>query len=101
MTVPLLLLSPLAERDIVEIGSYIADDNPSRARTFVGELDVFLSMLSRNPLIGRTRSELARDLRSIPFVGYPYTVCYRAMPRKAGVKVERVLHGARDVGPLF
>ncbi len=33
-----LLITPLAERDIEDIGDYIARDNPKRALTFVAEL---------------------------------------------------------------
>lgn len=101
MSAPKLLLSPLAEQNLIEIGIYIAEGDPVRARSFIGELHDFLTLLSANPLIGRARPDLARGLRSIPFVGYSYTVFYRAKPRRDGVKVERVLHGARDVGSLF
>ncbi len=86
---------------MIEIGAYIAQDNPARARSFIGELHEFLNMLSSNPRIGRMRPELALGLRCISFVGYPYTIYYRVMARNAGVKVERVLHGARDVGAVF
>ena len=55
MTAPQLLLSALAERDLVEIGAYIAQDNVARARSFIGELRDFLEMVALSPRIGRTR----------------------------------------------
>jgi plasmid stabilization system protein ParE len=33
-----VLLSPAAERDLEAIGDYIAEDNPARALTFIGEI---------------------------------------------------------------
>jgi len=53
--------------------------------------------LARHPLIGRARPELLTDLRSLPFGRY--VIFY--LPRKRGIEVVPVLHGARDLGPLF
>ncbi len=53
--------------------------------------------LARHPLIGRARPELLTDLRSLPFGRY--VIFY--LPRKRGIEVVRVLHGARDLKPLF
>ena len=53
--------------------------------------------LPGNPLIGRARPELLIDLRSLPFGRY--VIFY--LPRKRGIEVVRVLHGARDLKPLF
>jgi toxin ParE1/3/4 len=48
-------------------------------------------------LIGRARPELFADLRSLPFGRY--VIFY--LPRKRGIEVVRVLHGARDLKSLF
>jgi toxin ParE1/3/4 len=101
MTEPRLLLSPRAEADLVDIGEYIGADNPVRARTFILELRDFLSKIAASPFMGRPRAELRKGLRSIPLVGYSYTIYYRVLPRRSGIKVERVLHGARDVSRIF
>ena len=49
------------------------------------------------PEIGRPREDLAARLRSFP-VG-SYIIFYR--PMEYGVEIARVLHGARDLPPLF
>jgi toxin ParE1/3/4 len=96
-----LLLSPRAEADLVDIGSYIADDNPARAMSFILELRDFMQKVAANPFIGRPRDDLRMGLRSVPFIGYNYVIYYRVISQRAGIKVERVLHGARDVGRLL
>ncbi len=96
-----LLLSPRAEEDLVDIGAYIAADNPGRAASFVGELHKFMMTVARNPYIGRLRDDLRKGVRSVPFVGYSYMIYYRVLARGKGVKIERVLHGARDTSRLL
>jgi toxin ParE1/3/4 len=53
--------------------------------------------ITEQPHMGRARAELADNLRSLP-TGH-YVIFYR--PVKAGVEVMRVLHGSRDIPPLF
>lgn len=101
MSSPQLLLSPRAEADLVEIGEYIADDNVARAESFIGELHDFLAKVAANPYLGRPRDDLRKGLRSVPFIGYSHVIYYRVLPRRAGIKVERVLHGARDISRLL
>ena len=101
MSEPRLLLSPLAETDLADIGSYIAEDNPKRAETFVLEFLEFLEKVAANPYLGRPREELRKGLRSLPFSGYSYVIYYRVLARRSGIKVERILHGARDISRLM
>ena len=97
MPEPKLLLSPRAEADLVEIGAYIAQDNPERAESFIDELREFLTTVATNPYIGRPRDDMRKGVRSVPFAGYSYMIYYRVVARAKGAKIERVLHGARDV----
>jgi toxin ParE1/3/4 len=60
MIAPRLLLSPIAEADLVDITDYIAQDNPVRARTFVFELRDFMAKVAANPFIGRPRDDLRK-----------------------------------------
>lgn len=101
MREPKLLLSPRAEADLVEIGAYIAEDNPERAASFIDELREFMTTVANNPYIGRPREDLRRGVRSVPFVGYSYMIFYRVLAGTKGVKIERVLHGARDISRLL
>ncbi len=50
-------------------------------------------MLLQNPLAGRARAELGKDLRSFP-VGN-YIIFY--LPLSDGIEVVRVLHGRQDI----
>jgi toxin ParE1/3/4 len=47
-------------------------------------------------MLGRSREEVAPGLRSFPFGRY--VIFYEVMPD--GIAIVRVLHGARDLGPL-
>lgn len=96
MTEPRLILSPIAEEDVIEIGAYIARDNPRRADTFVDEMRDFLSLLSRAPGLGRVRVDLRGQPHSIVFRRFPYVVYYEPLAESAGIRVLRVLHAARD-----
>jgi toxin ParE1/3/4 len=82
-----------AERDLVEIGDFIARDNPVAAAQFVALLEQRCSLLAVHPLAGRARDELIKGLRSLAYGRY--VIFYRAI--EDGAEIVRVLHGARDV----
>ena len=94
---PSVVIRPKALEDLAEIWAYIAEDNPRQADAFAAAIDREIRGLARRPLIGRARPELLTDLRSLPFGRY--VIFY--LPRKRGIEVVRVLHGARDLKPLF
>jgi toxin ParE1/3/4 len=52
-------------------------------------------MLVLNPLAGRRRPDLGKDLRS--FVVENFVIVYR--PRSYGIEVVRVVHGRQDIKP--
>ena len=94
---PSIVIRPKAADDFAEIWAYIAEDSPREADSFASLIQKELRMLSRQPRMGRERPELLADLRSFP-VGR-YVIFY--LPRSRGIEVVRVLHGARDLKPLF
>jgi toxin ParE1/3/4 len=94
---PSIVIRPKALADLVEIWAYIAEDSPRQADALAAAIDREIRGLARHPLIGRARPELLTDLRSLPFGRY--VIFY--LPRKRGIEVVRVLHGARDLEPLF
>ena len=94
---PSIIRSPQAESDLIEIAVYIAQDNPKAASRWLDTIDNKLDMLSRQPLIGEIREEIAHNLRSFPAGNY--IIFYQ--PCDDGVKLVRVLHGARDLDQLF
>jgi toxin ParE1/3/4 len=94
---PSVVIRPKALEDPAEIWAYIAEDSARQADAFAAAIDDEIRDLVRHPLIGRARPELFADLRSLPFGRY--VIFY--LPRKRGIEVVRVLHGARDLKPLF
>jgi toxin ParE1/3/4 len=92
-----LEFSPEATADLAEIGAYIARDDPKRARSFVDELEAHCAGLTEYPAMGRARPELALGLRSKPH-GH-YVIFYT--PGADKLRIERILHGARDVEGEF
>jgi toxin ParE1/3/4 len=90
-----LLLSPRAAADLEEIADYIARDNPVRAASFVAELEATCQAVAASPEHYPARSDLAPGLRMA--VRGRYLVLYRNLPGENTVRVERVLHGARNL----
>lgn len=90
----------IAEDDLTEIVVYIAADRVSAAETLVDKIEKNLSLLSKNPFLGRIpkEEELAR-------LGYQYLVVqnYLVFYTIEGqtIYVHRILHGARDYLSLF
>jgi toxin ParE1/3/4 len=86
-----------ALRDLEEIHDYIAGDSPTAASRWIDKLEREWQNLVEMTGMGRRREELAPGLRSFP-VGV-YLIFYREV--EDGVQILRVLHGARDINPLF
>jgi len=92
-----ILKRPRAADDLIDIWDFIADDSITRADAFIDDVDAKFQLLAEQPRLGRSREELAPGLRSFPFGRY--VIFYEVIPD--GIAVVRVLHGARDLGPLF
>jgi toxin ParE1/3/4 len=86
-----------AEQDLIEIGVYIAADDPAAADRWIDLIGETCRLLAALPGMGRDRKDLLAKLRSFP-VGN-YIIFYR--PVAGGIIVIRVLHGARDIEALF
>jgi toxin ParE1/3/4 len=86
-----------AADDLADIWDYIADDSEEQADLFIDMIDRKLLLLAEQPNLGRLRGELAENMRSFP-VGR-YVIFYVVMP--SCIQVVRVLHGARDLAPIF
>jgi toxin ParE1/3/4 len=90
-------VSDHARADLDEIWTRIAQDKPDAADRFIRALVSRFPMLASMPELGRRREELAPRLRS--FSVRNYVIFYRPMAN--GVEIARVLHGARDLPPMF
>lgn len=85
--------SPLARLDLIEIWTYIAQDNSDAADGLLDRFENAMQRLAERPLIGRKRPELGETLRSFP-VGN-YVIFY--LPYDEGIEIIRVLSGYRDI----
>ncbi|HEY1751166.1 MAG TPA: type II toxin-antitoxin system RelE/ParE family toxin [Caulobacteraceae bacterium] len=92
-----VFISPRAALDLREIGDWIAQDNPRRALTFVAELRDHALRIGHAPEAPPRRDDLADGLRMA--VHRPYLIFFRI--EADAVRIERVLHGARDLRGLF
>jgi toxin ParE1/3/4 len=89
--------SKQAERDLEEIGDYIAADNPHRAVTFIQELRVHCARIADAPLAHVARPELGDAIRSCPHGRY--VIFFRVSGEE--IVIARVLSGARDLAQLI
>lgn len=83
--------------DLVEITDFIALDNPERAYEFEDELLERARKISMAPLGYIERPELKEGVRSCAHGAY---VIFFTVDDQ-GIRIERILHGARDLGPLL
>ena len=93
----MLLISPQAEEDLLNIWSYIASDSPVNADRFLSYLYEQAQHLLELPQSGRLRAELAPNVRSFPVA--KYLLFYRE--QGSNIELIRVLHAARDIDTLF
>jgi len=88
-----LTFSPRAGLDLEEIGDYIARDNPIRAISFLRELERQCQRIAKRPAAFPVRDDLAAGIRMA--VHGKYLIFFRVMDKT--VRVERVIHGARNL----
>ena len=85
-------LSSLAERDLDEIWSYVAEDaSPTTADRLIDDIIDRFDLLAEQPRMGRTRSEFGLGVRSLAVENY--VIYYR---HDGDVLIARILHGRRD-----
>ena len=88
---------PQAEADILDIWAYIAEDSILEADKWVDKLDSTLALWATQPMMGRSRNELAHRLRSAAFGRY--VIFY--VPLADGLDLIRILHTSRDLDSSF
>ncbi|MDP3508279.1 MAG: type II toxin-antitoxin system RelE/ParE family toxin [Candidatus Melainabacteria bacterium] len=91
-----LKFTQLAREDFLEIGDYIAKDNPIAALDFVHRLQERCTLLTDHPASGRKRDEIEPAMRSA--TEGEYVIFYRALPD--GIEVIRIIHSKRDLGKV-
>jgi toxin ParE1/3/4 len=85
-------LSALAEQDLQDIWSYVAEDaSPDTADRLIDAIIERFELLAEQPRMGRLRPEFGPGVRS--FAVESYVIYYRD---EGGLLVARILHGRRD-----
>lgn len=92
-----VVFSPKSRQDLLDIGDSIAKDSPANARQFIARLIDQCRRIGLAPLGYASREDLAPGLRMAAF-GH-YVISFRVVG--GTVRVERVLHGARNLPMLF
>ncbi len=90
-------LAPKASADLDQIAAFIARDNPIRAATFVEELLSVCRRIPAHPENYPRRSHLGPGMRVA--IHKSYLVFFTNHPDE--IRVERVLHSARNTARLF
>jgi plasmid stabilization system protein ParE len=83
--------------DLEEIAEYIAQDSPRHAARMIRLLRAQMKEIAKQPEIYRLRPELGAEAR-LATVGN-YVILFRI--RQNAVRIERVVHGRRDLLPLL
>lgn len=89
--------SRFVEGDLEAIADYIAQDNPTRAVSFIREIRAEIHAIRQNPLLYRLHPQLGKEAR-IATVGR-YVILFRITGEV--VRIERVVYGGRDLPSLF
>ncbi len=92
-----LVILPAARADLIEIGDFIAPDNPGRAASFVAEIEAKMRAAAERPMSFPARDELHEGLRAARHGRYLIFF----VEQGDEVQIVRVLHGARDLPRVF
>jgi len=93
---------PTAREGLLEIGEFIALDNPERAISFVDELTLSLrKTLSIFPLSGKIAEDLELDEEIRVWSHGNYNSYYRVLEDEHIIEVLFVFHGSRDMQSLI
>ena len=96
-----LVFTPTAEINLVEIQEYIANrsGNLAAAELFITQLIDHCEHLATMPgTVGRDRSELLPNVRSVVFKGYVIFIRYVG---DDNLEVVHILEGHRDIAAYF
>jgi toxin ParE1/3/4 len=92
-----IVRTALARADLRDIWLYIAQDSINAADRFLDRIDHTVRLLADNPGLGEPQEHLKQGLRR--FVVGTYLIFYEPIPD--GIRVVRVLHGARRWEDMF
>ena len=85
--------TPAADQDLVQISTYIANDNPTAAFRWLDEMQEVCDLLAEQPGLGQQVQTKRLGQVRRHAVGN-YLIYYR--PITEGVEILHVVHGARE-----
>lgn len=88
-------LTKSAQDDVLDAWLHIASDSPANADRVLEAIEREAVTLAGQPLMGRSRPELGRGVRSWP-TSTPYILFY-LVGKAGGITILRILHHARDI----
>jgi toxin ParE1/3/4 len=94
---PIIQRTALAEEDLIDIWTYIAQDNMQAADTMLDDIEQRCKLLAEFPHMGQMRPDIALELHHFP-VGR-YLILYR--PITDGIEIVRVLFAGRQLSELL
>lgn len=94
---PRLTRTRQAEEDLIEIWTFIAQDDMAAADRLLERIDEVCGLLVENPQLGPARPDLRPELRYMSVARY--LILYRITSK--AVEIVRVVHGARDLPSLL
>jgi toxin ParE1/3/4 len=86
-----------ARDDLLQIWLYIAQDSIAAADRMIDRIEQELSLLAKQPFMGQTAAHYRQGLRQ--FTVGKYVLFYE--PIDDGIRLVRVLHGARKLDELL
>ncbi len=92
-----VVFHPSARQDLLDIETYIAEDNPIESAGFVAFLEQECKVISAYPHMGVARPDLALHIRMFPIKDY--LILYQ--PTEKGIEVIHIVHASRDINTLI
>lgn len=90
---PRLVILPAAWADLIEIGDFIAQENPARALSFISEIEAKMRHAADRPESYPARDDVREGLRAARHGRY--LIFFATIG--TDVQIVRVLHGAREL----
>jgi toxin ParE1/3/4 len=94
---PRIIRTHPARDDLLQIWLYVAERSETAADKLIDKFERTLRMLARHPLVGEAVPQYRPSLRR--FTVGQYVLYYE--PIQSGVRLVRVLHGARKIEDLL
>ena len=92
-----LIFAPAVRLELLQIGETIEADSPSRAASFVRELEDKAHRIALNPKIYRLRPDVVPGIRLATYASY--IILFRLSDMR--LEILHIVHGARDLKRLF